>query len=92
MTKNYAVDVLEKYSHGIYGKEKFTSWRLSETSKQRACSFAAEIIAGMTWQEILSEARPDEYLQMYVPAGCKLDELIGHENAEKYFSYRAVLD
>lgn len=92
MTRNYAVDVLEKYSHGIYGKERYTSWRLSETSKQRACNFAAEIVAGMTWQEILSEARPDEYLKMYVPTGCKLDELIGHENAEKYFSYRAALD
>ena len=54
--KQYAVEVLEKVSHGIYGKEKYTVWSLSETSKQRACYFAAEIVAGMTWREILKEA------------------------------------
>lgn len=90
--RQYAVDVLERYSHGIYGKEKYTSWLLSETSKTRACCFAAEIVAGMTWREILTEARPEEYINMYVPFGCKLDDMIGHEGAEKYFSYRASIE
>lgn len=89
--KQYAVEVLEKVSHGIYGKEKYTVWSLSETSKQRACYFAAEIVAGMTWRELLREARPEELLSMYVPFGCKLDDIIGYENAEKCFSYRAFL-
>ena len=92
--RQYAVDVLERYSHGIYGKEKYTSWLLSETSKARACCFAAEIVAGMTWREILKEKYGhDNFLSnIFCPWGCKLDDQIGHEGAEKYFSYRASIE
>ena len=34
--RQYAVEILEGTSHGIYGKERFTSWCLSEKSKKGA--------------------------------------------------------
>ena len=94
MNKQYAVDVQEKYSHGRYGKQKYTSWCLSETSKQRACYFAAEIVAGMTWRELFDENHRtirEDIKIMWIPWGCQLDDLIGHENAEKYFTYKAYI-
>lgn len=94
MSKLYRVDVLEKVSHGIDGKEIYTSWALTESSKKRACYFAAEIIAGMTWKELLQEWQPnkeDIFYKMRCPLG-ELNNIIGHENAEKYFSFRASIE
>jgi hypothetical protein len=94
MTKLYRVDILEKASHGIYGKEQYTSWALSESNKQRACNFAEEIVAGMTWKELLQEWMPnrdDIFYKMRCPFG-ELYNTIGHENAERYFSYKASIE
>ena len=54
-TKQYAVEVLEKRSHGRYGKDVFQVWCLSETSKERAVEFGYEILAGMTYKEIIKD-------------------------------------
>ena len=34
MNRLYRVDVLEKVSHGMYGKEIYTSWALTESNKK----------------------------------------------------------
>ena len=90
--KQYAVEVMTKYSNGRYGKVKYTTWCLAETSKAKACSFACEILASMTWREILSE-RYDNPTQIFIPtfSGAKLEDTIGYDNASKYFSFRAEL-
>ena len=94
--KQYAVEVLEKHSHGTYGKELYATWCLSETSKKGACSFASEILAGMSWREIFvgndKYSKLDDFMQeMHIPRGCKLDDTIGYENADRCFSFRAEL-
>lgn len=92
--KQYAVEILEHYSHGIYGKERYAAWCLSETSKKGACSFASEIVAGMTWRQILTEKYgegSDNIQKIHIPWKCQLDDVIGYENANKCFSYRASL-
>ena len=92
--KQYAVEILERYAHGVYGKERYTVWCLSETSKKGACSFASEMIAGMTWAQILTEKYGegnDNGKNTLIPWGCRLDDVIGYENASKFFSYRASL-
>lgn len=93
--KQYAVEILERHTHGIYGKERYTVWCLSETSKKGACSFALEIVAGMTWRQILTEkyGEGSSHIQKspYMSWKCELDDVIGYENANNCFSYRATL-
>ena len=90
--RQYAVEVLSKYSHGRYGKTKFCVWCLSEKSKQKACYFGYEVLAGMTWSEVFSEKYPDTSAQaLLVPHPNNLNDLIGYDNALKYFSCRAFL-
>jgi hypothetical protein len=90
--KQYAVEVMTKHSNGRYGKERYCVWCLSETSKAKAESFASEILAGMTWREIL-EDKWGEMAEMHMPmfANAKMNDTIGYENAEAYFSFKASL-
>lgn len=95
--KQYRVEVMEHYNHGHHGKERFQVWGLSATSKKNACDFAYDIVAGMTWREIFADKEnPDSTKLMWMPWEARgqkgLDETIGYEWAETYFSYRAEVD
>ena len=52
--KRYEVKVLEGTFHGRK-KEVYTAWLLEAKNKEVACSFALEILAGMTWNELEDE-------------------------------------
>lgn len=80
--KRYLVCIKERWSHGKYGKKILQTWYLDANSKQKAINFAIDIVAGMKWIEI-SEDYP--YLKM------DRQQTIGYDNAEKWFSYEAIL-
>lgn len=92
-TKQYAVEVLEKRSHGRYGKDVFQVWCLSETSKERVVEFGYEILAGMTYKEIIKDFAEEHNhdIRFMIPFGCDNDKPIGYENAKRYFSVKAYL-
>lgn len=92
-TKQYAVEVLTKRSHGKYGKDTFQVWCLSETSKERVIEFGYEILAGMTYREILKEYCEEHKcdIAMMIPFGYDNDKPIGYENAKCFFSVKAYL-
>ncbi len=54
--RQYEVEVYERYSHGCYGKVHYFGWILSADKKENAESFALDIIAGMTPNELVQEA------------------------------------
>ena len=91
-TKQYGVEVLEKRSHGIHGKDTYQVWCLSETSKERAVEFGYEILAGMTFREILKEYCEEHKcdVEMMIPFGYD-NKPLGYENAKRFFSVRAYL-
>ena len=92
-TKQYAVEVLSKRSHGKYGKDTFQVWCLSETSKERAIEFGYEILAGMTYHEILKpyceETKTD--IRMITPFGYDNEKPIGYEDSKRFFTVKAYL-
>ena len=99
--KQYEVEVYEKHSHGCYGKMHYFGWVLSSNNKANAESFALDILAGMTPNEISKES--DGKLSTsygwhtFVPMGdgkCRyveldLDKPSGYEEAEKRFTVKA---
>ena len=98
--KQYAVDVLGKHSHGRYGKELYTSWCLSHTSKAGAEDFALDILSGKTWGELIEEIEILKDKRMgelesirYIvwENGYQESDIIGLENAERFFSFKANL-
>ena len=91
-TKQYAVEVLEKRSHGRYGKDIFQVWCLSETSKERAVEFGYEILAGMTFNEILKPFCEENGhdIETMIPFGYD-NKMLGYEDAKKFFSVRAYV-
>lgn len=92
-TKQYAVEVLEKTSHGKYGKDTFQVWCLSETSKARAVEFGYEILAGMTYREIIKDYCEEHKcdIRFMIPFCCESDKPIGYENAKRFFTVKAYL-
>lgn len=92
MAKDYAVEVVSRYQSGPYGKAKYTTWCLSDTSKANVCAFGMEIIAGSTWREILSQRYDEEFqMKLHMPSEYSLDDVIGYDNAERFFQTRAYL-
>lgn len=96
--KQYEVEINEKSSHGRYGKENYTCWCLSHTSKAGAEDFAIDILSGKTWREFITEVEevkgkkigPLDSIRFIVGSkGFKEDDYIGLENAERFFSFKA---
>ena len=90
--KQYEVEVMEKYSHGQHGKQRFMGWILSHTSKDGAIDFAKDIMSGMTWGDFKKESvRPLSIFMHMSLYGFKEDDPISIEHIEKHFSFRATL-
>jgi len=102
--KKYKITITSKASHGRYGKTKLTTWVLEEKNKEYACSFALEILAGMTWNEFeedVEAAGNNVYKFWHSLQEVKVDEthykyvpydvnkIIGYEEAEKKFTIKA---
>jgi hypothetical protein len=100
--RQYEVEVYEKHSHGCWGKVHYFGWILSSDKRENAESFALEILAGMTPNDIHKESDgkfnikcldtmipnvDGTYKWMWLP----LDTPIGYEEAEKRFSTKARL-
>lgn len=100
--KQYEVEIYEKTSHGCWGKQHFFCWILSSNNKANAESFALDILAGMTPEEISRESDGKCIYDFtgwwgFVPNGdgtskyVKLDpdKAIGYEEAERRFTAKA---
>lgn len=100
--KQYEVEVYEKYSHGCWGKQHYFGWVLSSDKIANAESFALEILAGMTPNEICKESdgrlKYDPFIWhtfeptedgKYRYVVLDPDKPIGYEMAEKRFTVKA---
>lgn len=102
--RQYEVEVYEGYSHGCWGKQHYFGWILSSDKKANAESFALDILAGMTPNELMKESDGKVRVDVcgwygYVPTGdgtyryVKLDnnKPIGYKEAERRFTVKARL-
>jgi hypothetical protein len=103
--KQYEVEVYEKCRHGKYGKQHYFGWVLSSDKKENAISFALDILAGMTPNEVRKESDGRFYicgvcgLHTFIPtedggykyASLDLDKPFGYEEVERRFSVKARL-
>lgn len=53
--KDYEVNIMEKYSHGCYGKTIYGGWVLNASSKANAETFAYDILLNMTYRDLIDE-------------------------------------
>ena len=100
--KRYEVKVLEGTFHGRK-KEAYTAWLLEAKNKEVACSFALEILAGMTWNELEDEAELNgskaykfwhnscivEVGETFKVAHFDRNAIINYEDAENLFTIKA---
>ena len=100
--KQYEVEVYEAHSHGCWGKQHYFGWVLSSDKVANAESFALDILAGMTPNELCKEAdgrlTRDPYLwHAWEPledgtwryVTLDMDKPIGYEEAAKRFTVKA---
>jgi hypothetical protein len=100
--KQYELEIYNYYSNGRYGKQHYFGWVLSSNNRANAESFALDILAGMTPNEINKEADGkfilgSTHLHKFVPNGdgtfryveLDNDEPIGYEEAERRFTVKA---
>jgi len=89
--RQYAVEVLSKYSHGKYGKTFYFGFYLYGFSKTDAENVAAETLAEMTFPEISKRCvdcgKPWETFDY-----SRKDEKIGFDMVDKYFSFKAYIE
>ena len=57
--KQYEVEIMGKYSHGRYGKERYFGMILSADSCKNAESFAEDIIFEMTFEEFFERCNQE---------------------------------
>lgn len=98
--KQYAVEVLEKGSHGKYGKDFFFGMYLWGYNKQDAVDAAYTELSEMTIDE-LCERATDDKMKYYLNASFAIymhnkeygeDAPIGIEIAEKLFTCKAYIE
>ena len=101
--KQYEIEVYSNASHGCWGKQHYFGLVLSSNTVANAESFALDILAGMTPNEVKKESEGRFYicevcgLHSWVPTedgGLKrvkldLDKPFGYEEAEKRFTVKA---
>lgn len=94
--KQYRVEVLEKTSHGRHGKHMFFPLALYGFNMYDAESVAIEMLAGMTFNEFTSyvsyKGKDICWEPILEDNKHNLNNMIGFELVEKYFSFRVFLD
>ena len=97
--KQYAVEVLEKYQHGKYGKTFYFGMYLPGFSKKDAENVGIEELAGMSFDEINSRCvYPEQQKPWQIFAQGEHERkhgkgaAIGFEIAEQFFSCRAYIE
>jgi hypothetical protein len=100
--KQYEVEIYASDSHGCWGKQHYFGWVISSDKIANAESFALDILAGMTPNEINKEADGKFFhgitkLYGFVPNGdgtfryvpLDNDKPIGYKEAERRFTVKA---
>lgn len=96
--RQYAVELLEKYQHGCYGKCFYFGLYVPGFSKKDAEEVALETVAGMSLNEIKERTVDSEknfwgtlYLPNWTPHGDPTKP-VGMEFAERFFTYKAYIE
>lgn len=92
--RQYAVEVLQRYSHGRYGKDFYFGMYLPGFSKKDAEEVGMETLASMTFAEINSRCVDNvvKPWQIWDEGQCGDDKPIGFDLAEQYFTCRAYIE
>lgn len=92
--KQYAVEVIQRYSHGRYGKDFYFGLYLPGFSKKDAEEVGIETIAAMTFDEINKRCVDDKQKpwQVWDERQYGTTKPIGFDLAEKYFTCRAYIE
>ena len=93
-TKQYAVEVTERFSHGRHGKTFYFGLYLCGFNKKDAEEVGYETLAEMTFDEINETCVSDgmKPWQIYDQIAYGSDRPIGFELAEKYFQCKAYIE
>lgn len=92
--RQYAVEVIQRYSHGRYGKEFYFGLYLPGFSKKDAEEVGMETLAVMSFDEINKRCIKDNQKpwQVFDEGQHGKQRPIGFELAEKYFTCRAYIE
>ena len=92
--KQYAVEVVQRFAHGRYGKEFYFGMYLHGFSKKDAEEVGIETIAAMTFNEINTRCIEGKMRpwQVWDEEQYGKDKPIGFELAEKYFTCKAYIE
>ena len=96
--KQYAVEVIQRHSHGRYGKDFYFGMYLCGFNKKDAEEVGIETLAQMTFNEINSRCVNDDRKPWEVFDQCRherengKDAPIGVKLAERYFTCRAYIE
>lgn len=92
--KQYAVEVIQRYSHGRYGKDFYFGMYIPGFSKKDAEEVGMETLAGMTFDEINSRCvnNNQKPWQIWDEHEYGNQKPIGFELAERYFVCRAYIE
>lgn len=92
--KQYAVEVLQRCSHGRYGKDFYFGMYLCGFNKKDAEEVGIETLAEMTFEEINNRCveKFQKPWQIWDEYKHGLTTPIGRELAEKYFTCRAYIE
>lgn len=90
--RQYAVEVIQRYSHGRYGKDYYFGMYLPGFSKKDAEEVGIETLAAMSFDEIDKRCidtrmKPWHVRDIHITKGA-----IGFELARKYFTCRAYIE
>ena len=94
--KQYAVEILERYSHGHYGKTYYFGMYVPGFSKKDAEEVAIEMLSEMTFDEITKRCVDENPLSkpwtFWGDYPHWIGKPIGLENADRFFSCKAYIE
>ena len=92
--KQYAVEVVQRYSHGRYGKDFYFGMYVPGFSKKDAECVAIEMVSEMTFEEINNRCvdKGQKPWQIYAEHEHGADKPIGIEQAEFFFDCKAYIE
>lgn len=96
--RQYAVEVLERFQHGKYGKDFYFGLYVPGYNKKDAEQVAFETVAGMTFNEIKERTRDQVksrwdiiYKPAWLPDG-NPEKPVGIKFVESFFTFKAYTE
>lgn len=92
--RQYAVEILQRHSHGRYGKDFYFGMYVPGFSKKDAEEVALETLAQMTFAEIDERCVDNKQKpwHLWIAREIGFDTKIGFDIAESYFTCKAYIE